>query len=175
MGLYPLLKNKSKERVDKISAHYDSPDEPQTLVQDILADLRHYCDAHDLDWNVCLSWSRSYYLDELESDLADNAPRKMDSMITLSTAHVTLEDDTLLAAYAQEHVADPDGSSHFIFPTGYGYVVWVNPDGDFSEYDDSKLSSHFIELLKRAHRSGAEFLRLDRDAPVDADTPAFDW
>jgi hypothetical protein len=98
----------------------------------------------------------------------------IDLMLTCSTCHVTDDDNMALCKFAREHAEAPDTSDHFVADMGYGYVVWVNSDGDFSEYN-GELSDAFVALMEFAHRQGVQFLRLDRDAQELDGFPTFDW
>jgi hypothetical protein len=102
------------------------------------------------------------------------AKPEFDRMLTCSTVHVTDDDNVALCKFARAHAEAPDTSDHFVADMGYGYVVWVNSDGDFTEYK-GELSDAFIGLLGFAFNQGAQFLRLDRDAQELDDFPTFDW
>ena len=100
---------------------------------------------------------------------------QIDLMLTCSTAHVTDEDNQALGRFAKENTEGPDTSDHFVADFGYGYILWVNNDGDFTEYK-GKLSDAAIGLLGFAFNQGVQFLRLDRDAQILDGFPTFaDW
>jgi hypothetical protein len=102
------------------------------------------------------------------------AAPEFDKALVCSTAHFTDGDNILLAQAGREHAEAPDTSDHFVADLGYGYLVWVNSDGDFTEYKD-KLSDAFIGILMFAFNQGAQWVRFDRDAPELDDFPIFDW
>lgn len=49
-----------------VEAYSDSRDDPATLAADLLADLRHFCDLHKIDFAHCYLRAAENYLDELE-------------------------------------------------------------------------------------------------------------
>ena len=49
-----------------VEAYNDNKDDPATLVADLLADLRHYCDAHNIDFADCDRRGRDHYTNEQE-------------------------------------------------------------------------------------------------------------
>ena len=102
------------------------------------------------------------------------AQLEFDKVLVCTTAHFTDDDNILLAKSAKENAHAPDTSEHFIADLGYGYIVWVNSDGDFTEYK-GKMSDAFIGLLGFAFNQGAQFVRFDRDAQTLDDFPTFDW
>jgi len=63
-------RNKSADKVQTCANEYywSSDGDPATIVQDMLADLRHYCDRHDLDFESRNQAAHQYYLDELNED-----------------------------------------------------------------------------------------------------------
>jgi len=102
------------------------------------------------------------------------AALEFDKVLVCTTAHFTDADNMALAEFAEDHAEAPDTSEHFVANMGYGYIVWVNSDGDFTEYK-GKMSDAFIGMLGFAFNQGAQFLRFDRDAQVIPDFPTFDW
>jgi len=98
----------------------------------------------------------------------------IDKTLVLSTAHFTDDDNIRLCQFAKEHAEAPDTSTHFVANLGYGYLVWVNTDGDFSEYAED-MSEAFIGTLKYAQKHDVQWLRFDRDEPEIEDLPIFAW
>jgi hypothetical protein len=98
----------------------------------------------------------------------------IDLMLTCTTAHITNEDNLALHRFAGAHAEAPDTSEHFVANLGYGYVIWVNSDGDFTEYK-GKMSDAFLGLMGFAYNQGVQFLRFDRDALELDGFPTFDW
>jgi hypothetical protein len=98
----------------------------------------------------------------------------IDRMLTCTTAHITDADNMYLHNAARENGEAPDTSEHFVADFGYGYAIWVNTDGDFTEYK-GKMSDAFLGLLGFAFNQGVQFLRLDRDAGEIDGLPLFDW
>jgi hypothetical protein len=64
----PNYHDRGVSSIDEAASRYDCPDEPDTVVKDILADLRHYCDEHDLDFAELDKKAYAYYLDEVHED-----------------------------------------------------------------------------------------------------------
>lgn len=62
-------REKSVRRIGKCSKHYDVPDEPETVVKDMLADLRHYCEAKGLDFGSLSVLAEDYHKDEVSEDM----------------------------------------------------------------------------------------------------------
>ena len=52
--------------VTAVEAYRDNQDNPATLAADLLADLRHYCDAHNIDFADCDRRGRDHYTNEQE-------------------------------------------------------------------------------------------------------------
>ena len=62
----------------------EAAESPEEFVRDLLADLRHYCDAHDVDFSAADDTAQSHYLAERHTvvrrgtarqvSLASNAP-----------------------------------------------------------------------------------------------------
>ncbi len=98
----------------------------------------------------------------------------IDLMLTCATAHVKYEDCAVLTKSAAAHTEAPDMSEHFVANMGYGYLIWVNSDGDFTEYK-GKMSDAFLGLMGFAYNQGVQFLRLDRDAQTLDGFPTFKW
>jgi len=99
---------------------------------------------------------------------------EFDKTLVCSTTHFTDDDNVALAKFAKEHAHAPDTSEHFIADLGYGYIVWVNSDGAFTEYD-GVLSDAFVKVLEFAHRQGAQWVRFDRDALEIEGLQTFEW
>lgn len=49
-----------------VEAYADSRENPDELAADLLADLRHFCDLHGLDFAAADALGRAAYLEELE-------------------------------------------------------------------------------------------------------------
>ena len=49
-----------------VEAYCDNMEEPDQLAADLLADLRHFCDLHGLDFAALDRRGRAAYLEELE-------------------------------------------------------------------------------------------------------------
>jgi len=64
----PNYHDRSVSRIDEAAPRYDCPDEPDTVVKDMLADLRHYCDEHGLDFAELDKKAHTYYRDEVHED-----------------------------------------------------------------------------------------------------------
>lgn len=57
---------KHLRKIEQAIALYDEHD-PQTSVQDIIADLYHYCDAHDISFDDAQGYAeRVHYSDETD-------------------------------------------------------------------------------------------------------------
>jgi hypothetical protein len=69
-AVLPNYRDRSVSSINEAAQRYDCPDEPDTVVKDMLADLRHYCDEHDLDFAELDQKSYAYYLDEVAEDSA---------------------------------------------------------------------------------------------------------
>lgn len=77
-GVDPNYRDRSVIRIEGSASKYDCPDEPDTVVKDMLADLRHYCDEHNLDFAELDKKAYAYYCDEAHEDsLAGTAVRRV--------------------------------------------------------------------------------------------------
>jgi hypothetical protein len=54
----------------KVDAYRDSLEDPDQLAADFLADLRHFCDLHSLDFAAMDKRGRAAYLEELQEPTA---------------------------------------------------------------------------------------------------------
>lgn len=50
-----------------VEAYTDNREDPDQLAADLLADLRHFCDLHSLDFAAMDERGRAAYLEELEA------------------------------------------------------------------------------------------------------------
>jgi hypothetical protein len=53
-----------------VEAYRDNMEDPDQLAADLLADLRHFCDIHGLDFAALDRQGRAAYLEELEEPTA---------------------------------------------------------------------------------------------------------
>ena len=101
---------------------------------------------------------------------------QIDLTLVCSTSHYSLADDGLLREYARQQVNDSDTSPQFVIPTGYGYIVWVDSEGDFGDWRaNTDLSNEFVAVLEFAHRQAVQWVRFDRDGTTLDGFPTFDW
>ena len=49
-----------------VEAYIDNRDDPAAIAADMLTDLRHFCDLHDLPFHEMDSRAHEAYLDELQ-------------------------------------------------------------------------------------------------------------
>lgn len=98
----------------------------------------------------------------------------IDKILTCTTGHITADDNIALGEFADDHREDPSASEHYVVDTGYGFMLWVNSEGDFTEYG-GKLSDAALGLLGFAFNQGVQWLRFDRDASELDGFPTFDW
>jgi hypothetical protein len=71
----PYHGTRSSERIQNCAEefYWDMSDrDPTTIVRDMLADLRHYCDKHKLCFGDLDKVAHSYYQDELQEDYPEN-------------------------------------------------------------------------------------------------------
>jgi len=68
MGKEPTYREKSVGRIEKCAALYEDPEEADTVVKDMLADLLHVCDAKGLDFSELSVKAHAYYMDETAHD-----------------------------------------------------------------------------------------------------------
>ena len=48
-----------------VQAYNDNQDDPEAMAADFLADLRHFCDLHSLDFGKVDQRGRAAYVDEI--------------------------------------------------------------------------------------------------------------
>ena len=53
-----------------VCAYQDNREDPDQLAADILADLRHFCDLHSLDFAAMDKRGRAAYLEEVQEPTA---------------------------------------------------------------------------------------------------------
>ncbi len=68
LGVEPSHQDKSVDRITKCAPFYDVPEEADTVVKDMLADLRHVCAAKGLDFGALAVAAEDYYADEVKED-----------------------------------------------------------------------------------------------------------
>ncbi|WP_181180813.1 hypothetical protein [Paracoccus sp. FO-3] len=62
-----------------------------------------------------------------------------------------------------------------VWNLGTGFFAWVpDPAFDREEYDRI-IDPVLVNILDFAGAAGAEYVLFDRDSPVCADLPSFDW
>ena len=92
--------------------------------------------------------------------------------VVLSTAHITREDASNMAADAQ-------GPGLIVDEFEYGFMVWIpRADGVQDEGYNQRLEEYseaFRQLIHLAQQAGWRYLRLDCDAEVYEQLPTFDW
>jgi len=109
-----------------------------------------------------------------------------ETMLTLSTAHMTKEDDRLLRDMAEAHREDPGSTDLWVSDTGYGYLICVNMGADYGEIpglaDDqdrnivnADLSDGILGAVRFARHHEARWLRFDRDGDIVNELPTWDW
>lgn len=95
-------------------------------------------------------------------------------LLDVSTAHIPRH--TALALGEREPIEDAALYSSWSYDrwAGYGWILWV---GELAEYPDVMRTQHstLVELLDWARQEGADYLKLDCDAPVVTGLPTFDW
>jgi len=74
----PAFKNDTMHRLETTIEKYGTTGETSTesAIRDLLTDLRHYCDRHEIAFEDCLEGSLDVYLEEQES--ADNERSEFD-------------------------------------------------------------------------------------------------
>ena len=87
-----------------------------------------------------------------------------------STAHITREDDLFLEGGTNTEPL-------IVNATDYGYWIYVPGDSEeFAEVRDSPLVSPSLkEVLKKAWRLDAVYIKLDSDGAVHDDLPTYEW
>lgn len=88
---------------------------------------------------------------------------EFNKVIVFSTGHITPEDNARLKSMV-------DDNSQFVFDHEYGYMIWAEPPNEID-----KMSTEFKHLNELAIVHGCQWVRLDRDGPVYAELPAFEW
>lgn len=110
-----------------------------------------------------------------------------ETVVTLSTAHVTRRDDELLRKLSWQSDERNGGAragellpGPVVFAYDAGFFVRLS-DEDFGEGGESELwfepglSDALVGLLREAWKWGHRWVRLDRDGPVVAGMETFDW
>ena len=101
-------------------------------------------------------------------------PLEITTLLTVSTQHITPDDNTMLLAGRE-----PPVGSWFPLGDGNGYLCHVAPDTPTALDNGVCLtdgwSSEVCALQVFAESKGCEYIRLDPDGPVVPGLPVYDW
>ena len=95
-------------------------------------------------------------------------------MLTLSTAHITPETDTLLEGEAESN-------SNIHLPVchkkgEYGYFIYVSPKITPEKDEGYKAAPEdLLACMKLAYDKHCVWLCLDRDGPIEDVLPTYEW
>lgn len=113
-------------------------------------------------------------MDRSRSDDSDETPKlPIFRIVSLSTAHITREDDTKLS---EDHT---DDRPWMLSTSTYGWVLIV-PDPPQLEQTLQSLkergySDAMLKIVLQAHRQQARFLRFDAGEAWSTKWPRFEW
>lgn len=93
------------------------------------------------------------------------AARSIYKMLDLSTAHLNPE-----SVEALERHVEPDSPITVIGESEYGWIVYVSEPDLVKE-----MPAVLAAILEDARRHGCDYVRFDRDGPVEDDLPTFEW
>jgi len=113
------------------------------------------------------------------------------TILDLSTVHMTMADESLLRSMHSADDGHPEGSVIIAYPYEHGWTVSTSVFGMGRPASDPAASQHDLAIVKRlqdqgysrefglllvhAYRLGCTMVRLDRDGEVEPDLPVFDW
>ncbi len=86
------------------------------------------------------------------------------TILQISTAHITENDDAILMA-----MCDGDAAGLHVMYTGAGFILWRNLSEDptdsipTDECEDLGLSASFRKVLEAARNARADFINIDSD------------
>ena len=101
-------------------------------------------------------------------------------MATISTAHLTAEDNTFLRRLAKDRMESGGTDVHVwrdVVPMEGGWLLRIYKDGaaeDDQAVQDAGFSEAFVALIAFWRERNVDWVRLDRDAAVGS-LPVFDW
>ncbi|MGG5810875.1 hypothetical protein [Falsiroseomonas sp. CW058] len=102
--------------------------------------------------------------------------------LDISTAHITLEDDRILAQWAECEMTKPLLRPPYrVVRHAYGYFVHVRdePAEERAECEaaarDEGISECFLEIQAIARRHGCWWINIDRDASILDGAATNDW
>jgi hypothetical protein len=102
-------------------------------------------------------------------------PLEITTLITMSTSHITADDNTRLLAGEEP----PVGSWYSLGTDGNGHLVHCSPDTpthlDNGVCLEEGWSPAVTALQVFAEGHGCEYIRLDPDGPVIPGLPVYDW
>ncbi len=106
------------------------------------------------------------YFNKVKSIPDENQENSLESMMTLSTAHITQEvaDELLEDAYSCQLIYYPKSE--------YGYFLCVLED---ELENENSLPECLKDILACARSKGVQWVMLDRDADTIPELPVFDW
>lgn len=87
---------------------------------------------------------------------------EFNKVIVFSTGHITAEDNQRLADMV-------DAKTPGVYDHGHEYLIWV------AHVETEQMSDAYKGLAEFAIMYNCEWLRLDRDGPVYANLPRFEW
>jgi hypothetical protein len=103
------------------------------------------------------------------------------TILDLSTAHMTYNDSLLLGTYKATG-DQPDDASLVAYPYEYGWTVSTGPLNDQDDADNVRaamlaegFSEHFVAVLDKAMAANCVLVRFDRDAMREPGLPTFNW
>ena len=96
-------------------------------------------------------------------------------VFTVSTAHITAEDNEKLEA----ETARDDVPALIVDSFKYGFYIYVNLDPKEDKPEEDELNWDFSDALKKliqlARKLKCNYIKLDRDGETYSDLETFDW
>lgn len=89
----------------------------------------------------------------------------IESVLTLSTNHITKEDVEMLSKKENSFIAE----------FNYGFFLFTEPVLNLLNMIDNKYSKAFKEVVSLASQLNCQYICLDRDADCIDELQTFDW
>jgi len=107
----------------------------------------------------------------------------LDTIITLSTCHMTYKDNAILEVIGNPYVDhNYTANPFYVYPYDRGYFISIIPTILYRDiYSDGEttwtnnFSPEFVKLINSFRESNIDYVRFDCDGYVYSNLPKFEW